>query len=100
MIAKGIFIGNQSRPDILPTISVLSGRVQSPNQDDWEKGERLIKYLQGTMDMHLTLKYDGVALANWFDDAAFAVHEDFKSQSGGVLFLGKGGRGIASGSQK
>ena len=64
VIAKGIFVSNRSRPNILPTISVLSGRVQAPNRDDWEKGRKLIKYLQGTLDLHLVLKYDGMALAN------------------------------------
>ena len=98
--AKCIFVSNRTRPDILPTVSVLSGRVQAPNRDDWEKGRRLIKYLQGTRDLHLVLKYDGLALAKWYVDAAFAVHDDFKSQSGGVLFLGNSGGGMASGSQK
>ena len=52
------------------------------------------------MELHLVLKYDGMALANWFVDAAFTVHDDFKSQSDGVFFLGNSGVGMASGSQK
>ena len=37
VIAKGIYIGCRSRPDILPTISALSSRVREPNKSDWEK---------------------------------------------------------------
>ena len=100
VVAKCIYIGNRSRPDILPTISVLAGRVQKPNVDDWKKGRKLIRYLQGSIEEHLVLRYDGLAIANWYVDAAFAVHDDFKSQSGGILFFGKNGGGVTSGSVK
>ena len=34
-IAKDLFISDRSRPDITPTISVLSSRVKKANGSDW-----------------------------------------------------------------
>ena len=94
MVAKGIFVTKRSRPDISPTISVLSGRVREPNKEDWRKCRRLLDYLKGSMDKHLILRVDeGVNIINWFVDASFAVHEDFKSHSGGILTLSRDGGG-------
>ena len=97
-IAKCLFVANRSRPIILPTISVLAGRLRCSNRSDWGKGKRLVNYLNSTRKLHLTLRCDVIAIANWFIDALFAVHEDFKSQSIGVLLMAKCGGGIASSS--
>ena len=40
---KGIFMCTRSRPDDLPTVSVLAVRVREPNQSDWEKGLRFVR---------------------------------------------------------
>ena len=58
--AKGIFVSSRSRLDIIPTVSVLSGRVREPTTSDWEKLKRLLKYLNGTRDLYLTL-------VQWFE---------------------------------
>ena len=42
-VAKGLFVGCRSRPDICPTISVLSSRVRDPNMNDWAKCDRLVR---------------------------------------------------------
>ena len=60
----------------------------------------MIRYLRCTKDLHLILRYDGCCIAKWHIDASFAVHSDFRSHSGGVLFLHDKGGGIATGSTK
>ena len=99
-VAKGLHVSTRSRPDIIPTISVLCGRVKEPNISDKDKLIRLLKYLNGTKKLHLTLRYDGLSLARWHIDSSFACHPDFRSQSGGVLMMHPGGGGIASGSTR
>ena len=37
VIAKGLFISNLHQPYIIPTVSILSGRVQEPKQNNSEK---------------------------------------------------------------
>lgn len=38
----------------------------------------------------LTLRADGTHTLKWYVDAAFAVHPDFRSHTGGVLTMGDG----------
>ena len=101
VVAKGIFIAKRSRPDIAPTVAVLSGRVRDPNLDDWKKLGRLCGYLKRTLSDHLVLRVDGdLNFADWFVDASFAVHEDFKSHTGGLMMLSQDGGAIISSSIK
>ena len=100
IVAKGLFVSNRSCPDVLPTISVLSSRVRSPNQSDWVKCRRFVKYLDSTKDLHMVLHYDGTSIARWHVDAAYGVHQDFCSHSGGTLLMHESGGGMASGSNK
>ena len=81
-------------------MGVLSSRVKSPNKDDWGKLGKLVHYLDGTRELHLVLRFENTRIARWYVDAAFGVHDDFKSQSSGTMFLSKKGGGIASGSTK
>ena len=100
VVAKGIFVSSRSRPDITPTISILSGRVRSPNRSDWEKCRRLVRYLRCTQNLHVVLRYDDLGICKWHVDASFRVHSNFKIYSGGVMLCHPGGGGIASGSNK
>ena len=51
-------------------------------------------------DLNLVLRYDGLKMCKWNVDAAFAVHPDFKSHSGGGMFISPLNGGMASGSTK
>jgi hypothetical protein len=50
----------------------------------------MMKFLKQTSKDCLTLKLDGSQQLKWYVDAAFAVHPDFKSHTGGVMTMGKG----------
>ena len=51
---------------------------------------RLMKYLNGTREDCLILSADNLRILKWYADAAFAVHPDFKSHTGGCITLGHG----------
>ena len=89
-VAQGLFLCKRARPDIQPTIAVLCTRVLAPNESDWKKLVRLMKYLFGTKEMVLTLGADSVNVAKYFVDASFAVHPDFKSHTGATMTMGQG----------
>jgi hypothetical protein len=89
-VAKGLFLCKRARPNIQQAISVLCTRVKDPNQADWEKLMRVMKYLNGTRSEYLTLSADDLRVVKWYVDASFAVHPDFKSHTGAVMMLGKG----------
>ena len=88
-VAKALFLSKRARPDILPAVSFLCTRVREPTDQDWRKLWRMMKFLKGTSGEVLTLKVAGMQL-NWYWDASFAVHEDYKSHTGGALIMGKG----------
>jgi hypothetical protein len=89
-VAKGLFACKRARPDIHPTIAVLCTRVKKPNEDDWRKLNRLLKYINGSRKDKLILSADDLHVIKWYVDAAFAVHPDFKSHTGGNMTYGRG----------
>jgi hypothetical protein len=89
-VAKGLFLCKRARSDIQQAISVLCPRVKDPNQSDWEKLMRVMKYLNRTRNEYLTLSADDLRVVKWYVDASFLVHPDFKSHTCAVMTLGKG----------
>jgi len=77
-------------PDIQSTVAVLATRVREPNESDWNKMVRLLKYLNGTRQKCLTLRVDKLNILKWYVDVSFAVHPDFKRHTGGVLSMDHG----------
>ena len=49
-----------------------------------------MKYLNGTKHKVLTLGAEDLRVIKWYVDAAFAVHPDFKSHTGGAMTFGQG----------
>jgi hypothetical protein len=89
-VAKALFLCKRARPDIQLTVAILCTRVKEPNQDDWCKLLKLLKYLHATIDDELILSADDLRVIKWYCDVAFAVHPDFKSHTGGCMTFGQG----------
>ena len=90
LVAKLLYLSKRARPDIQLSIAFLSTRVQSPDEDDWKKLGRCIRYLEETKDIPLTIEADSMNTINWWVDASFAVHHDYKSHTGATVSFGKG----------
>jgi hypothetical protein len=99
-VAKALFLSKRARCDIQPAIAFLTTRVRSPNEDDWDKLCKMMHYLKHTQEDVLTLKADGTCVIKWHIDASFAVHNDFKSHTGGVMTMGQGAIQTISTKQK
>ena len=97
---KGLFAAKRARPDILQTIGFLCTRTREPTKQDWVKLVRLMKFLQQTPDDKLTLRANGSHILVWSIDSSFAVHDDFRSHTGGTLTMGKGAAMSISAKQK
>ena len=100
MLAKTLFLCKCSRPVIQPTIAVLCTRVKDQNEADWAKLVRLLKYLNGTKKLRLTLSADNLNCIKWFVDASFAVHPEYKSPTGATMSFGNGVGTVQSISRK
>jgi hypothetical protein len=44
VVAQGLFLCKRGRPDIAPAIAFLSTRVRCPDEEDWQKLVRLMKF--------------------------------------------------------
>jgi hypothetical protein len=86
-VAKLLYLAKRTRVDILLAIAFLSTRVQSPNSEDAGKLERVLKYLNGTVESVLVLKPSGEHAVAGYIDASFGCHCDGKSHSGLVVTL-------------
>jgi hypothetical protein len=99
-VAKGLFACKRARPDIHTAIAALCTRTKAPNSDDWSKLMRMMRYLNGTRHDKMILSVDDLHIIKWHVDAAFAVHPDFKSHTGGAMTMGRGCPITASKKQK
>ena len=89
-VAQLLFLGCRSRRDIKPATSFLTTRVQEPTEQDWSKLTRILRYLMRNPGLPLTLEGGDMTLAEWWVDAAFGTHPDYKSHTGACMTLGKG----------
>jgi hypothetical protein len=100
LVMQLLYLSQRARPDIRTAIAFLCGRLKQPDEDDYKKLTRLVKYLQGTIDLPLTLKADDQGIIRWWIDASFATHPDMKGHTGGTLSLGAGSAYSTSTKQK
>ena len=89
-VAQLLFVATRVRRDIQTAVAFLTTRVKKPDEDDWGKLKRVLKYLKGTMHMKLKLSVENLGIIRWWVDASYNVHDDCKGQTGAMMSLGKG----------
>ena len=55
LVEQLIYLSKRTRPDIQLEVSLLCTRVRGPDNDDYEKLVRVMKYIQGTIVLPLIL---------------------------------------------
>jgi hypothetical protein len=88
--AKLLFVSKRARPDVQTSVAFLTTRVKSPDEDDYKKLAKCMKYLRATINLPLTMEADDLHVVKWWVDASFGVHPDMKSHTGATMSLGKG----------
>lgn len=96
--AQLLYASIRVRRDIQTTVAFLTTRVKSPGEDDWGKLKRVLKYLNGTRNLHLTLSVDSLSSIKWYIDGSHQIHDDCRGHTGSIMTLGQGA--IASTSRK
>ena len=90
VVAKLLYTSHRGRPDIQLAVAFLCTRVSRSTTRDWDKLKRLLQYLNGTVTDVLVLGADCLTKLMTWVDAAYGVHHDMKSHTGGVMSLGWG----------
>jgi len=100
VVAKLLYVSIRARMDMLLAVAFLCTRVSKSTREDQGKLRRLLEYIKGTLDLEYTLGADDLARLRSWVDAAYAVHPDMKSHTGGVMSFGTGGFFCKSSKQK
>ncbi len=89
-VAQLLFMATRARRDIQTAVAFLTTRVKNPDEDNWGKLKRVLKYLSGTRYLKLKLSMDNLGILKWYVDGSHNVHWDCKGHGGAMLKLGKG----------
>ena len=88
--AKALFATKRARPDIYTSVAFLTTRVIFPDEDDWNKLLRMMRYLRGTKELPLILSANSTNIVKWWVDVLYGIHPDARSQTGVTASLEKG----------
>ena len=93
LVGSLLFIGKQTRPDILHIVNQLLRFLDKPDESHWKAAKHVLRYLKGTTDLRLTFFKNsnsdiiGNSDADWSGDL-----KDRKSTTGYYFkFEGSGG---------
>ena len=88
--AKLLHLMKRARPDIEIPIVFLCTRVKSPDEDDWKKLQRVLCWIKCTIDETRFIGADDLKRLYKWVDAAYAVHPNMRSHTGGSMSMGTG----------
>ena len=88
--AQLLFASSRARRGIQTTFSFLTSRVKKPDEGDWVKLVRFMKYLKGNKYMKLTFTVDTMYVIKWRVDDSHHTHMDCRGHTGAMMTLGKG----------
>ena len=88
--AKLLYYMKRVRPDIETAIAFLCTRVSKSDVDDWAKLKRVLGWIKATIDDKRYIGANSLYEIFTWIDAAYAVHPDMRSQTGGAQSMGRG----------
>jgi hypothetical protein len=102
IVAKLLYLGKRTRPDILTAVIFLSSRVQDSTEDDYAKLTRLLRYTNSTKTLGIVLSAGRSPKITQFAfvDASYGTHPDGKGHTGIIITIGGGSIFVKSSKQK
>ena len=64
----------QAQRDIQTAVAILATRVESPHKEDWGKLKRVLKYLNGTKYLKLSISMENLGILKWYIVGLHNVH--------------------------
>jgi hypothetical protein len=99
-VATLLYLSRRVRPDLQVAVNFLTTRVQCSTDQDWDKLERVLRYLNATRDLGIVMEGGTILCVSIWIDASYGVHPNGKSHSGVVVTVGRGPIVAKSGKQK
>jgi hypothetical protein len=88
-VAQLIVASARARKDIQSVVAFLASRARDPDEDDWLKLKRLLRYIRGTIHMPRIPKAESLHVIKWWMDTSFATHDNCRGHTGATMSLGK-----------
>jgi hypothetical protein len=98
--AKLLYLAKRARPDILTVTIFLCTRIQEATVEDQKKLMRVLGYLSGTQEVTLILRATKRPVVTAYVDAVYAIHNESKSHSGVIIYVGHTMAYVSSRKQK
>lgn len=92
-VAKLLYLAKRAMPELLPAIVFLATRVNEATEEDLEKLNRTLKYINGAQHHGICLKLifvKGKIQILVYTDASWKSHADCKGHTGAFISLGLG----------
>jgi hypothetical protein len=89
-VAQLLFASARARKDIQSGVAFLTTRVRNPDEDDWSKLKRLLRYIRCTIHLPLILRAESLNVIKLWVDASFATHDNCRGHTGATMSLGRG----------
>jgi hypothetical protein len=99
-VAQLLFACHRARKDIHTAVAFLTTRVRTPDEDDWLKLKRVLRYIRSTIYLPLILRADNLNVIKWWVDVSFTTHDNCRGHTGWTMSLGKGSMTSMSKKQK
>lgn len=91
IVATASYIAKRIKPECLVVTSMLASRVHCSTEQDWDKLQRLLAYINATQDLPLCLEMsEGPVQVVANIDSSHATHGDYRGHTGVYITLGKG----------
>ena len=88
MVAKLLYLCIRVLHEVSIAVAFLCGRVREPNVSDNNKLLRVVGYIKHVGKAEVILRRSGSLDVHCYIDASFGCHEDGKSHTGAVVFVG------------
>ena len=98
--AQLLFLSSRCRQDCQTAVAFLTTHAKAPDEDEWGKLRRVLKYLKGTRRLLITLEADDLTINKWWVAASFQAHDDRKGRTVNMMSLGHGAATSFSRKQK
>ena len=99
-VAKLLYLAKRTRGQILTPVSHLASRVNNPTDDDEKKLNRVLAYLNSTVEEVMHMQSGGSVVPEVYVDASYGVHSDGSSRTGMVIMMAGVAIGCWSSKQK
>ena len=91
LVAKLILLSKRARLYIQLSMEFITTRVLNPDEDDWKKLQRVLSYLNATINsVKIHLNTNDLNVVHWWVDASYGTHPDLKGQTGATISIRKG----------